>query len=344
MQRGVKSQLRITTWPATPLPLPELELFTWELEDEEGVLVPRLGDQRAQVHETSLVPPPQVIKPSGETYLRLTEVDLDDVGAILEFVNRNGLLGGGRAFATLRYYLDSDLFWKHYKHQLDDRHEWETKRRALEPEVVRCGNRFAQPRPGSDGALRERLLEEVLGRTPPVIETLSEFRFAARCIRDLYSAWLMFKDGRDAHEFSWTSPTWPDLFDSFAEPAALLSYMLKVFLRDFAPQVRLSWSYSGPAQAEDLFRPADTMKVKPTPGPERVSLYAVCALELFNHIIDNAEYHECANERCKRTFVHQQGRSEKGQRRSRGVIYCSPECARATAQREYRRRRRHQGD
>jgi hypothetical protein len=104
----------------------------------------------------------------------------------------------------------------------------------------------------------------------------------------------------------------------------------------------MSWKYSGPAQADDLFRPADTMTVEPTPGPETVALYAVCALELFNHIIDNAEYHECANERCKRTFVHQQGRSEKGQRRSVGVIYCSPECARATAQREYRRRRRRQ--
>jgi hypothetical protein len=339
--RDVKSQLRITTWPAIPLPLPNVELRTWGLDAEEGVLVPQLGDQSAPANAGWLIPaPPDLIEPSGETYLRLAEVDLEDADAILEFVNRHGVLGGGRAFASLRHYIDSDLFWKHYEHQLDSEHESDKTRRALEAELLRSGHPLAQLRRDGDDAVWDNALGSALGRIPPAIETLEEFRFAARCIRDLYSAWLMFKDNREVHEFNWTSPTWPDLFDSFAEPAALLSYMLKVFLRDFAPQVRMSWKYSGPAQADDVFRPADAMAVEPTPGPETAALYAVCALELFNHIIDSAEYHECANERCKRTFVHQQGRSEKGQRRSRGVIYCSPECARATAQREYRRRRR----
>jgi hypothetical protein len=281
-----------------------------------------------------------MIKPSGETYLRLADVDLEDVDAILEFVTRYGLLGGGHAFASLKHYLDSDLFWKHYEHQLDSQREWDKKRRALEAELLRSGHLLARFRRDSDDAVWDNMLGSALGRIPPAIETLDEFRFAARCIRDLYSAWLMFKNNRDVHEFNWESPTWPDLFNSFAEPAALLSYLLKAFLRDFAPQVRLSWGYSGPAQADDLFRPADTTVVELMPGPETAALYAVCALELFNHIIDNAEYHKCANERCTRTFVHQQGRSEKGQRRSRGVIYCSPECARATAEREHRRRRR----
>jgi hypothetical protein len=81
------------------------------------------------------------------------------------------------------------------------------------------------------------------------------------------------------------------------------------------------------------------MNVEPKRGPTEVPLYAICALELFNHIIENADYHVCANERCEQIFVHQQGRAEKGQRRSRGVLYCTPACARATAQRVYRRRR-----
>lgn len=37
----------------------------------------------------------------------------------------------------------------------------------------------------------------------------------------------------------------------------------------------------------------------------------------------------CANERCGREFVWQEGRSEQGQHRSKGVMYCSRACARA---------------
>lgn len=343
MARDVKAQLRITPWPASPLPLPDVELRTWRLDDDEGVLVPCLGDESAGANAASPIPPPAaLIKPSGETYLRLAEVDLRDPIAILEFVNRYGILGGGGAFGSLREYLDSELFWKFFENELDSQHETDKRFFALEEELLGSGHPRVQ-RLRDDDSVWNAAVYRAVERDPPVIETLAEFRFAARCIRDLYSAWLMFKDNREVHEFTWTSPTWPELFDTTAEPGALLSYMLKVFLRPFAPQVRLSWTYSGGRpQFDDLLRPADTMAVEPAPGPETVALYAACALELFNHIIDNAAYHECANERCKRTFVHQQGRSEKGQRRSRGVMYCSPACARATAQREYRRRRRRQ--
>src|SRR6266571_8840312 len=116
--------------------------------------------------------------------------------------------------------------------------------------------------------------------------------------------------------------------------------VLHAFLRDFSPQLLFSWSYPGGAEVDDLFRPANEMNLEPTRGPEVAPLYTICALELFNHIIDNAEYHTCANDHCQRSFVHQEGRSEKGQHRSRGVRYCSPSCARATAQRDYRRRRK----
>src|SRR5262249_43614320 len=68
-------------------------------------------------------------------------------------------------------------------------------------------------------------------------------------------------------------------------------------------------------------------------------LYEVCAFELFNHIAANEMYRPCQNETCGRLFVRQWGRAEHGQSRQEGVMYCTASCARAQAQRSFRRRK-----
>ncbi|MEV1174540.1 hypothetical protein [Nonomuraea sp. NPDC049784] len=63
-------------------------------------------------------------------------------------------------------------------------------------------------------------------------------------------------------------------------------------------------------------------------------------LQLYNHLVEKAEFRQCANELCDKTFVRQRGRAEFGQHRTSGILYHSRDCARAQAQRQLRRRRK----
>lgn len=82
-----------------------------------------------------------------------------------------------------------------------------------------------------------------------------------------------------------------------------------------------------------------------TPLP---NVYQAACLQLANHIAEHASYHTCSNETCGRLFVRQRGGSkiaqkrgpDQGQYHTSGVLYCTPQCARAQAARMVRRRKR----
>lgn len=75
-------------------------------------------------------------------------------------------------------------------------------------------------------------------------------------------------------------------------------------------------------------------------APE-ADLYSVMCLQVFNLMIEGLPVRHCASETCGRAFFRQIGRAEYGQYRTEGVVrYCSPGCANAQTQRDYRRRKR----
>ncbi len=69
-------------------------------------------------------------------------------------------------------------------------------------------------------------------------------------------------------------------------------------------------------------------------------LTAMC-LQALGFIAEGVPARRCANETCGQWFSRQRGRAQAGQYRTIGVRFCSASCAKAQAQREYRRRRRH---
>jgi hypothetical protein len=162
-------------------------------------------------------------------------------------------------------------------------------------------------------------------------DTLTEIRWAILYMRDLISARRAVSGEINAAEHQWEAPFWKGMHELDSPPwtangpAATLSLALHVGLAPFQPRIDLV--------------PEGTDQHQVFAGDD-FGTWSLCCLELFNHILEDAIYKTCANETCGRLFVRQEGRAELGQYKSKGVKYCTSECANAQAQRAYRRRNR----
>lgn len=291
-----------------------------------------------------LVPPPKVIlglddatdraRPDGETYLALLALDLHDKAAILEFVNTYGLLRGGEAYSDVNG-------WARFVRKLSPRREQVRKRDALRRHLATATDRRAT------AALRALDIEGDLQELLVIhdyTESLAEFLFAAGVLRDAAQAWRVLREELDPRMFHWFSSTRDEPVDSTHDVMGLLHSILPHLLSHFGPNIEIRTTFPenwprGAKGVEQMF----TAKLSPpevthAAGPSCAPLYQICALELYNHIAENAEYRICANETCRKLFVHQSGTAQYGQYRSKGVLYCSNLCARAQAQRQLRRR------
>lgn len=97
-------------------------------------------------------------------------------------------------------------------------------------------------------------------------------------------------------------------------------------LRPLQPHVVLTYDDGGPIGERDFGHPL-------------VTIVEAMAVQLFNLVLeDEIPLKVCPV--CGSSFQRQRGRSEQGQHRSAGVTYCSMQCARAKANRDYRKRKR----
>jgi len=138
--------------------------------------------------------------------------------------------------------------------------------------------------------------------------------------------WIAHMEGgdvRDAWSVAWATPAFE------AGAWQWFTQMLDAGLRPYHVRIELTEDVPG-FGATTFSRP-------------RMGLYSALCLQLFNLIAEDLPPHRCQNETCQRPFVRQDGRAEFGQFRTEGVKYCSATCARAQAQREYRRRKRQEG-
>ena len=161
---------------------------------------------------------------------------------------------------------------------------------------------------------------------PSYLVTLEAVSTHVRTLRAMTHQWIASRRGHDAANLleAWTN-------EGFTQPRNEADAWrrwedhLNSALRPFQTNVRVAVEGS------------ERIGAWGTVGP---NTYAVMALQLANLVAEHAELTVCANENCGRIFSRQRGRSEYGQHHTRGVMYCSSSCARAQAQRAYRRRKR----
>lgn len=314
----------------------------WQIEAWPGLPIKGLGYIRSERYEfdptgTLLAPRGPWVHEEwrGQTYLELFSLDLADPQAILGFVDRFGTLGvfGSEDLSSegLASYLEGDV----------------------EAQLL-AARRTVQEAPENREWLVGRIDPE-LGEDPywEDCESLAEFRFGARLIRDLTRAWT-FVSNPDSAVPDWELPLagWArDQSDPELRLArTLLSEGLSHILSAMHPRITLvelddsGTAKQGLVTTRDPPRPHDlNTRISPF---RPVSLGLVCALELYNHILLEASYKQCRFAGCDRLFVFKEDRRHSGRpaaihrKPRRDSLFCSPECQRAQAQRQHCQRKR----
>lgn len=162
--------------------------------------------------------------------------------------------------------------------------------------------------------------------------TLEDARWWLKTARAIVRMWRIASFDREPVGNAWHLEGFVSID---ALPTEMLAWMrftdaLTAGLRPFQPRVVYGEQSSGP-QRRFLYG------VQP-----HVGLYSAACHQFFNFIVTGATPRLCENATCGRVFVHQIGGSAGHWHRSKGLRFCTPKCARAETQRQYRRRKKEQ--
>jgi hypothetical protein len=259
----------------------------------------------------------------GETYLRLAEVNLDDPADILDFVNTYDRL---------------NVFEACMPHGSFAIEPWSFReRKAVDQARKEFGKAMFRDDPKGFASARMWAENDLDS------ESVQGFVYAARTLRDGMRAWKLLRGDIDFEDVEWETDEYrreyPEMQTrrqrrSLRQVTALdgLINLFEAALRPFHPGIGIDHTTFGSRGEAEI-------TLVPSHPRQGLDLYPICALELYRHVAENANYSVCENETCSRQFVRQIGRAKYGQHRTRGVLYCQPSCARAQAQRAYRRRK-----
>lgn len=317
MTLDVSHRYRITVWPTVPVPFPSFTRHTTHRLDESG---------RALVADGYAV---GVAERVGGIYLVLRGLDLESPMEILEFARAFGFVSDWQVAITLKgAYLPSPYRFQARQPPSSDR--------AWLDEVI-----------AGDAELRDRYSQDgQQASLVPTVVSLESFRHAAKFVRDLTTAWqIVSQDEHLEPDARWELH--PDLPPPTRHEALqLLGESINTLLARLHPHINVSEEPPDDYDPNDPIGPADIVPPdaplaieQATPSRGWILLHQICALELYNDIINGEVYRRCHNETCGKLFVRQWGRASYGQSRRKGVMYCTASCATAQSQRVYRRRK-----
>lgn len=307
MGRSSDARFRVTAWPGITLP----PVSFWAPGGVQFSSGTAFIDGLRTVKHSQL---------PEEFYLRqLQDVDLDDEGSLQAFVSQWGFVFGLGPLKKERSSRESQPAWVT---GLRD-HDWLPTVRVGH---IRGSATDARAIEAARASIRQCLAD---GSIPADawVETLFESRLGLAFLRDLTKLWRNYQlDELETLPTDWESgPLGIPKPNSASEATEVLVAGMNYALGSVSARLQLVDPSGEPSE------------------PQEVSLYSAAAIQLYNHIAEDAKYRKCAAEGCGRLFVRHLGRSKyPGQPGSRtgGVLYCSSACSHAQSQREFRRRKK----
>lgn len=165
----------------------------------------------------------------------------------------------------------------------------------------------------------------VVNRRPPRCQEfwnhVVDVEWWLRTARALTGHWLAVHAGDDPAE-AWMAEGFMPGYD-LDEEWAWMQFVehLNYGLSEYRLRVERIWPSTGYVQ-----------------GAPVTDLFSALCLQLAHHLAEDAVVRHCGH--CGRPFVRQLGGAKQGQHRLEGVMYCTISCARSSAVRAYRLRKK----